>query len=47
LIEDPPVADVHGLEVLLARGRRIRVAPGFDTATLRQLLSVLEEEPRC
>lgn len=47
LIEDPPVADVHGLEVLLARGRRIRVAPGFDKATLRQLLSVLEEEPRC
>ncbi|HLN33437.1 MAG TPA: hypothetical protein VK395_37265 [Gemmataceae bacterium] len=41
------MADVHGLEVLLARGRRIRVAPGFDTATLRQLLSVLEEEPRC
>jgi hypothetical protein len=35
------------LEVSLASGRRIRVAPGFDAATLRQLLAVLEEEPGC
>jgi transposase len=32
------------LEVLLACGRRLRVAKGFDAATLRQLLAVLEEE---
>ena len=31
------------LEVLLTKGRRLRVPPGFDAATLRQLLAVLEE----
>ena len=35
------------LEVLLASGRRLRVAPGFDAATLRQLLTVLEEGSSC
>ena len=35
------------LEVLLAGGRRLRVAKGFDAATLRQLLAVLEEERPC
>jgi len=34
------------LEVVLGQGRVVRVAPGFDAATLRQLLAVLEE-PRC
>jgi hypothetical protein len=33
------------LEVVLAGGRTVRVAPGFDVATLRQLLSVLEGRP--
>ena len=31
------------LEVVLAGGRRVRVPAGFDAATLRQLLAVLEE----
>jgi hypothetical protein len=35
------------LEIILAGGRSVRVAPGFDAATLRQLLAVLEEEPPC
>jgi transposase-like protein len=35
------------LEVVLADGRAVRVAPGFDVATLRQLLAVLREEPPC
>jgi hypothetical protein len=30
------------LEVVLTDGRTVRVAPGFDAATLRQLLAVLE-----
>jgi hypothetical protein len=34
-------------EVVLAGGRTLRVAPGFDAATLRQLLAVLEEVPPC
>jgi transposase len=35
------------LEVVLASGRRLRVAKGFDAATLRQLLAVLEEQTPC
>jgi hypothetical protein len=46
-VEDRPAAVAHALEVLLASGRRIRVAPGFDAATLRHLLAVLEEGPPC
>jgi transposase-like protein len=34
------------LEVVLGPGRVVRVAPGFDATTLRQLLAVLEE-PAC
>jgi transposase-like protein len=34
------------IEVVLAKGRRLRVRPGFDVNTLRQLLRVLEE-PAC
>jgi transposase-like protein len=34
-------------EVVLACGRMLRVAPGFDAATLRQLLAVLEEARPC
>jgi transposase len=30
------------LEVVLAGGRRVRVAPGFDPAVLRQLIETLE-----
>jgi hypothetical protein len=33
------------LEVLLTDGRTVRVAPGFDPVTLRQLLAVLEGRP--
>jgi hypothetical protein len=33
------------LDVVLAGGRVVRVTPGFDTATLRQVLAVLEERP--
>jgi hypothetical protein len=35
------------LEVVLGDGRMIRVPPGFDAATLRQLLAVLQETPPC
>lgn len=37
----------HALEVFLASGRSIRVPPGFDAGTLRQLLAVLEEGSPC
>ena len=35
------------LEVVLTDGRMVRVAPGFDAATLRQLLAVLQEGGPC
>jgi transposase-like protein len=35
------------LEVVVGRGRVIRVSPGFDPAALRSLLAVLEEVPPC
>lgn len=34
------------LEVVLGHGRSVRVGPGFDATTLRQLLAVVEE-PSC
>ena len=34
------------IEVVLGHGRSIRLAPGFDAATLRQLLALLEA-PAC
>jgi hypothetical protein len=37
----------HALEVVLTDGRVVRVAPGFDATTLRQLLAVLREERPC
>ena len=46
------VADVRpqqssALELVLADGRAVRVAPGFDEATLRRLLAVLQEGGAC
>jgi hypothetical protein len=35
------------LEVVLERGRVVRVLRGFDTETLRRLLALLEEERPC
>ena len=33
------------LEVVVSHDRRVRIPVGFDPATLRQLLEVLEEQP--
>jgi transposase len=38
-------ASVAPLEIVLGRGQVVRVLPGFDAATLRQLLAILEEPP--
>jgi hypothetical protein len=35
------------LELVLGNGRVVRVEPGFDAATLRRLLAVLEEGRPC
>lgn len=36
-----------GLELVLAAGRRLRIGPAFDAATLRRLLTLLEEGRPC
>ncbi len=41
------LAQAAALEVVLGQGRLVRVPAGFDVATLRQLLAVLEEVPAC
>ena len=40
-------APASALEVILSNGRTVRVAAGFDAATLRQLVTVLEEGRPC
>jgi len=47
VVPDEEPAHATPLEVVLAGGRRLRVTPGFDPATLRQLLAVLEEALPC
>ena len=42
VVADTAPALASALEVVLNDGRTVRVAPGFDAATLRQLLAVLE-----
>lgn len=34
-----------GIEILLPRGRRVRVRPGFDRVTLQTVLDILERRP--
>jgi hypothetical protein len=36
-----------GVDVVLRGGRTVRVGPGFDATTLRQVVAVLEEGPAC
>jgi hypothetical protein len=45
IVPDEPAAPAGGCDLVLAGGRTVRVAPGFDAATLRRLLAVLEEKP--
>lgn len=47
VLADQPPPPAGSLEVLVTGGRRLRILPGFDPATLRQLLAVLEETPPC
>jgi transposase len=47
VVTDAPPAPASALEVVLADGRAVRVAPGFDAATLRRRLAVLQEGGPC
>src|SRR5262249_55505914 len=46
-VADVGPAQAGALEVVLVDSRAVRVAPGFDAATLRRLLAVLEGEGPC
>ena len=41
------VSSQVAFEVVLERGRVVRILRGFDAATLRQLLAILDEERPC
>jgi transposase len=47
VVTDDQQAPSTPIEILLAGGRSVRITPGFDPATLRQLLAVLQEVPPC
>ena len=47
VVDDATPPPASALEVVLVDGRMVRVAPGFDAATLRRLLAVLEGEGPC
>jgi transposase len=47
IVADAAPAQANALEVVLTDGRTVRVTPGFDVATLRQLLAVLQEGGPC
>ena len=42
-----PTAAGMAFEVVVSDGRVVRVPAGFDAASLRQLLAILEEGPSC
>lgn len=44
LVSDEPGATDAGIELVLAGGRRLRIARGVDEATLRAVLAAVEPE---
>ena len=47
VVPDRASTPASPLEVVLTDGRLVRVSPGFDATTLRQVLAVLREGPPC
>ena len=47
VVADAPPAPASALELVLADGRVVRVAPGFDAASLRRLLAALAGAGPC
>ena len=45
VMEDAVAAATHGVEIVLAHGRTVRVRAGFDRQTLADVLAVLEVRP--
>ena len=47
VVADAVPTETSPLELVLTDGRAVRVLPGFDAATLRRLLVVLQEGGAC
>ena len=47
VVADATPTQASALEVVLLGDRTVRIAPGFDAATLRRLLTVLEGDGTC
>jgi transposase-like protein len=47
VVTDDQPASSTSIELFLSGGRSVRITPGFDPETLRQLLAVLQEVPPC
>lgn len=45
IVAPPPVSQATAIEIVLSRGRRVRVRPGFDRDTLQAVLDLLEQRP--
>ena len=45
VVADEPRLAAGALELVVSGSRTVLVRPGFDAATLRQLLAVLEDKP--
>ena len=45
VVEDSPLEASRAVEIVLARGRSVRVPAGFDRQTLADVLAVLEAPP--
>jgi hypothetical protein len=45
VVADKPSVAAGALELVVSGNRTVLVRPGFDAATLRQLLAVLEDKP--
>jgi len=44
-VEDGAAEATHTIDIVLGRGRTVRVPPGFDRQTLAAVLAVLEAPP--
>jgi transposase len=45
IVAPPSVGQTTAIEIVLSRGQRVRVRPGFDRDTLQAVLDLLEQRP--
>jgi len=45
IVTPHPIGQATAIEIVLPRGRRVRVRPGFDRDTLQAVLDLLEQRP--